>query len=97
MAVSDEPSTAELSLSFADGSKATASAVVACDGIKSVIRANYVLATFSNRLMCCPVFANEFAYRGMSPRAQFLEITRGAIDLAKGTVFCGHNTYVVTR
>jgi hypothetical protein len=31
----------------------------------------------------------------MLPRAQFLEITRGMIDLAKGTVFCGHNTYVV--
>jgi 2-polyprenyl-6-methoxyphenol hydroxylase-like FAD-dependent oxidoreductase len=95
--MSDEPSTSELSLGFTDGSKATESAVIACDGIKSVIRASYILATVSNSLMYRPVFANEFAYRGMLPRAQFLEITRGMIDLAKGTVFCGHNTYVVTR
>jgi salicylate hydroxylase len=42
-----------------------------------------------------PAFANQFAYRGLFPRDSFLEITKGAINAGKGTLFCGENSYVV--
>jgi salicylate hydroxylase len=94
-AISEDPSTGQYSLSFADGSTATASAVIACDGIKSVLRQQYVLSDVPDQRVCRPVFANEYAYRGMFSRSQFLEISGGAIDVGKGILFCGPNSYAV--
>jgi salicylate hydroxylase len=93
--ISEVTSTGELSLNFADGSIATASAIIACDGIKSVARQKHVLFTVEDKMICHPAFADEFAYRGMFPRDQFLEITRNTINAGKGTIFCGSNSYVV--
>ena len=93
--ISENPSTGELSLAFADGTSSTASAIIACDGIKSVIRQKYFLSTFPDDSFCRPVFTNEFAYRAVFSRSQFLEITGGAINPGKGTIFCGPDSYVV--
>jgi salicylate hydroxylase len=93
--ISEGGLTGELSLSFSDGSTATASAIIACDGIKSIVRQNFVLSAVPDQRIRRPVFANEFAYRGMFSRAQFLEITGGTIGAGKGTIFCGPNSYVV--
>jgi salicylate hydroxylase len=93
--ITDDHSTGELSLNFADGSNSTASVVLACDGIKSVVREQYVLSDAQDQRIRRPVFANEFAYRGMFSRAQFQDITRGTIDTGKGTIFCGPDSYVV--
>ena len=97
VSISEVPSTKELSLAFADGTTALAGAVVACDGIKSVIRQNYVLYDLSEagEDISRPVPTGDIAYRGMFPRAQFLEIVGNAIDAGKGTLFCGPESYVV--
>ncbi|PVH83254.1 FAD/NAD(P)-binding domain-containing protein [Cadophora sp. DSE1049] len=85
----------QLCLTFADGSTSQASAVIACDGIRSVARQQYVLAGIEDQRICRPAFTNDFVYRGMFPRAKFLEISSNAIDAGKGTVFCGQNSYVI--
>jgi salicylate hydroxylase len=95
ISISDDTSGGELTLSFADGATATTSAVIACDGIKSVARSNYVFSDTSNANLLRPSFANEFAYRGMYSREEFLSITGGAFNAGKGTLFCGPNSYVV--
>jgi len=94
-AISENPSTGQYSLSFADGSTATASAVIACDGIKSVARQQYVLSSVSDQRVCRPVFANEYAYRGMFSRSKFLEVSGGTIPVGKGILFCGPDSYAV--
>jgi salicylate hydroxylase len=94
-AISKINSTGELALQFADGTSATASAVIACDGIKSVARQQYVLSDIIDPKISRPVFANEFAYRGMFPRSQFLKITGNSINVGKGTIFCGPDSYTV--
>jgi salicylate hydroxylase len=91
---SSEPN-GPLSLNFSDGSTATASCIVACDGIKSIARTSYVLSDLSDQQILRPVFANDFAYRGMYTRSRFLEITGNAINPGKGTIFCGPESYVV--
>lgn len=93
--ISEDPPSGNLFINFADGSTATASAIVACDGIKSVARRAYVLSEPSDQESWHPVFAHDFAYRGMFPRAQFLEITLDSIDAGKGTMYCGPDSYVI--
>lgn len=93
--ISEVPSTGELSLGFTDGSTAISSAIIACDGIKSVVRQTHFLSTFPDESYSRPVFANEFAYRAMFPHDQFNKITGGTINSGKGTIFCGPDSYVV--
>ncbi|TVY58140.1 6-methylsalicylic acid decarboxylase atA [Lachnellula suecica] len=95
VSISESPSTGQYTLSFTDGSTATASAVIACDGIKSIARQHYVLSDIPDQKPCRPVFTNEFAYRGMFTRDQFLEISGGAIHPGKGTMFCGPDSYAI--
>ena len=83
-----------LTLSFADGSTTKASAVIACDGIKSTVRRSYVLTEEDPRIRR-PAFANEFAYRGLFPRERFLELTNGEIDAGVLTIYCGDGGYMV--
>ncbi|KAH7354903.1 salicylate 1-hydroxylase-like protein [Rhexocercosporidium sp. MPI-PUGE-AT-0058] len=83
----------QLSLLFSDGTTATADAVIACDGIKSTIRQNYVLDLSSD--VSRPVPTGDVAYRGMFSRDDFLGIVGGTIDAGKGTLFCGQESYVV--
>lgn len=92
--ISEDSSTKELILNFADGTTAVADAVIACDGIKSVARQKYVLSDFGNEISQ-PVFTNDVAYRGMFTRARFLEIVGNSIDAGKGTLYCGPQSYVV--
>lgn len=93
--ITSDTATGTLTLNFADGTTATASAVIACDGIKSVARQQYVLADVKDKTVLQPRFANEFAYRGMFSHAQFVDITGGAIDPGKMSMFCGPNCYAV--
>jgi salicylate hydroxylase len=58
------------------------------------VRQKHFLSTFPNQRDCRPIFANEFGYRGIFSRDQFLEITGGAID-CKRSLFCGPDSYVV--
>jgi len=97
VSISEVTSTKELSLAFADGTTALAGAVIACDGIKSVVRQDYVLSGLSEpgEDISRPVPTGDVAYRGMFPRAQFLEIVGDAINAGKGTLFCGPESYVV--
>ncbi|KAH9209788.1 hypothetical protein DL95DRAFT_449175 [Leptodontidium sp. 2 PMI_412] len=93
--ISEEPSTSKLCLNFADGTSALASAVIACDGIKSVARQQYVLSDIEDQKICRPVFANEFVYRGMFPRVEFLYITSNTINPGKANVFLGQDSYII--
>ncbi|EPE35131.1 FAD/NAD(P)-binding protein [Glarea lozoyensis ATCC 20868] len=93
--ITEVPSTGKLSLSFADGTSATADAIIACDGIKSVARQNYVLTGPIDQKISRPVFTNDVAYRGMFPRDRFSQIVDGAISTGKGNLFCGPSSYVV--
>lgn len=94
-AILKNPETGVLTLKFVDGETATASAIIACDGIKSVARQQYVLAGVEDKSILRPAFANEFAYRGIFSLAQFTELTGGAIDAGKMSLFCGPDSYVV--
>jgi salicylate hydroxylase len=93
--ISEVSSTGELLLKFADDSTATADAIIACDGIKSVVRQNYVLSGTSDQNISPPSFTGDVAYRGMFPRAQFTDIVGGSISPGKGSLFCGPESYVV--
>jgi salicylate hydroxylase len=93
--ISEVSSTGEFLLNFADGSTALADAVIACDGIKSVVRQNYVFAGTSDQSISRPSFTGDVAYRAMFPRAQFTEIVGGSISPGKGSLFCGPESYVV--
>ncbi|EXJ79532.1 hypothetical protein A1O3_07811 [Capronia epimyces CBS 606.96] len=86
-----------LALRFADGTTATASAVIACDGIKSGVRKSYILGddADSHQPAGRPQFTQEYAYRGMYTRDQFIDLTKGSISPGKGTLFCGDHGYVV--
>ncbi|KAG4432986.1 hypothetical protein IFR05_011530 [Cadophora sp. M221] len=95
VSISEVPSTSKLYLKFADGTSALASAVIACDGIKSVARQQYVLSDIEDQRICRPVFANDFGYRGMFPRAKFLEITSSTINPGKANVFLGQDGYII--
>lgn len=56
---------------FDDGTTARASAVIACDGIKSLAR-KIVLEADNPEVT--PIFTGEYAYRNLFPRAEADEI-----------------------
>ncbi|KAK0118322.1 hypothetical protein ONS95_012616 [Cadophora gregata] len=95
VSISEAASSSKLCLKFADGSSIQATAVVACDGIKSVVRQQYVLADIDDKRVLRPAFTNDFVYRGLFPRAKFLEISSNLLNAGKGTVFCGQDGYII--
>ncbi|KIW13655.1 hypothetical protein PV08_08846 [Exophiala spinifera] len=91
----DEGREGNLILHFADGTTTSASAVIACDGIKSRVRQSYILADDPDQPAAHPQFANEYAYRGLYTREQFVSLTQGQLTPGKGTLFCGNDGYIV--
>jgi salicylate hydroxylase len=79
-------------ISFDDGTTVYASAVVACDGIKSLARK---LVLGANSPDVAPVFAGEYAYRNLFPRAEADQIL-GSERAGNGSIYCGQDAYVVT-
>jgi salicylate hydroxylase len=77
---------------FDDGTTARASAVIACDGIKSGAR-KIVLGADSPEV--APVFAGEYAYRNLFPRAVADQIL-GKDRAGNGSIYCGQGAYIVT-
>lgn len=77
---------------FHDGTTARASAVVACDGIKSLAR-KIVLGAESPEVT--PTFAGSYAYRNLFPRCEADEIL-GKDRAGNGSIYCGAGAYIVT-
>jgi salicylate hydroxylase len=85
----DEIATDELVLHFADGSTATASAVVGCDGIRSPTR-KHIHETQGH-----PKFSGEYAYRALVPREIFKK-SMGVERTVNGQVYVGSGGYMIT-
>ncbi|KAF2661102.1 mannitol 1-phosphate dehydrogenase [Lophiostoma macrostomum CBS 122681] len=85
----EEQTDGTLKLLFADGTTASASAVIGCDGVKSRVR----------KIVCGPdveaSYVNEYAYRAMVPRADAEKVL--GVELAlNGHLHCGYGGYIVT-
>lgn len=78
-----------VTLHFADGSVATASAVVGCDGIRSVTR-NHLHGRDVG-----PEYSGYFAYRAMAPRAEF-ERVMGREIATTGNLYLCPNGYAIS-
>lgn len=78
-------------LTFSDGSTATASAVVGCDGIKSTTR-KYLHGLDVDK--GAAKYAGFFGYRAMAPRAAF-ESALGAEIAGTGNLFLCKNGYTI--
>lgn len=76
-------------LSFADGTSATASAVIGCDGIKSKAR------SFLHGDDLKPSFTGEYAYRAMVPVDAY-EATMGHELTVNGQLYVGPGIYMIT-
>lgn len=79
----------EVMLNFADGSNATASSVVGCDGIKSVVR------KYIHGLEAMAEYSGFFGYRAMAPRAEF-ERVLGREPAETGNHFLYRNGYTIS-
>jgi salicylate hydroxylase len=77
-------------LTFRDGTVAWASAVLACDGIRSVVR-SAVLRSYPVSIE--PVFAGEYCYRTLIPMEHAQSIL-GDEMARTGNIFCGYQGYV---
>lgn len=75
-------------LTFSDGSTATASAVVGCDGIKSVTR------RYLHGPDATAKYSGFFGYRAMAPRAAY-ERVLGSQLAATGNLFLCQNGYTI--
>lgn len=84
-----------LILHFADGTTASASAVIACDGIKSIVRKSHIFGDHPGHPASQPQSTGEYAYRGMFTQEQFVSLTQGCLTPGKGTIFCGDQGYIV--
>lgn len=84
----DDDDENEVVLTFADGSTATATAVIGCDGIKSVVRRHL------HGPDATAEYSGFFGYRAMTPRAAF-ERALGAELAATGNVFLCPNGYTI--
>jgi salicylate hydroxylase len=78
--------------SFKDGTVAWASAVLACDGIKSMARRAMLR---SDPTSIEPAFAGEYCYRRLVPMLEAQRIL-GDEMATNGNIFCGYNGYVTT-
>ena len=87
----EESSTGVL-LKFKDGSSASASAVIGCDGVKSNIR-HVVLGTEDPAVH--PTFTGKYAYRGLIPMDRAVSLLGD--ELARnGVIYCGPHAHVLT-
>jgi salicylate hydroxylase len=77
---------------FDDGTTTRASAVIACDGIKSLGR-KIVLGADNPEV--ASIFTGEYAYRNLFPRAEADEIL-GKDRAGDGSIYCGTGAYIVT-
>jgi len=84
----DEPDGGYL-LKFANGSTATASVVVGCDGIRSPTRQHI------HGKDAKPVYAHEYAYRAFVPRAAYEEAL-GPEPAGNGQIYVGQGGYIIT-
>ncbi|KAF2244156.1 mannitol 1-phosphate dehydrogenase [Trematosphaeria pertusa] len=77
-----------LRLHFVDGTTATASALIGCDGIKSKVR----------EIVCDPAvqasYAGEYAFRAMVPKAE-AERALGPELARNGQIYCGYGAYMI--
>jgi salicylate hydroxylase len=78
-------------LTFRDETVAWASAVLACDGIRSVVRRT-VLRSYPALIE--PVFAGEYCYRTLIPMEHAQSIL-GDERARTGNIFCGYQGYIV--
>lgn len=78
----------QLLLHFADGSTATASAVVGCDGIKSVTR------KYLHGPDAVATYSGFFGYRAMAPRAEY-ERVLGKELAETGNLYLYRNGYTI--
>jgi salicylate hydroxylase len=76
-------------LHFADGSTATASAVIGCDGIKSKTR-GYL---FNHKVN--PEYTGEYGYRALVPEKLAREILGDDIAL-NGQLYVGYGGFIIT-
>ena len=76
---------------FRDGTVTSHSAVIACDGVKSVVRG---LLFGKDHPHAAPVFSGQYAYRGLIPREAADRIF-GHNMLSNGNMFCGRDAYVL--
>ncbi|KAF1350235.1 hypothetical protein BDV97DRAFT_377304 [Delphinella strobiligena] len=76
-------------LNFADGSSATASAVIGCDGVKSKTR-KFLLGPDLK-----PTFTGEYAYRALVP-AEAFEAVMGHDLTVNGQLYVGYGGYVIS-
>jgi salicylate hydroxylase len=78
-------------VAFQDGTVASHSAVIACDGVKSVSRGLLLGKDHPN---VAPVFSGEYAYRGLIPR-EAADSIFGHDMLGNGNMFCGKDAYIL--
>ena len=78
-------------VTFQDGALVSHTAVIACDGVKSVSRGLLLGKDHPN---VAPVFSGEYAYRGLIPRTAADSIF-GHDMLSNGNMFCGKDAYVL--
>ncbi|KIW16780.1 hypothetical protein PV08_03970 [Exophiala spinifera] len=77
----------EYELSFEDGSTATATVVIGCDGIKSVIRQHLGITD-------SPIYSGQVVYRGY---VQYSDLSPEAAEIFRKTVvFRGHRKHILT-
>jgi salicylate hydroxylase len=81
-----------VTITFGDCTSARASAVIACDGIKSLCR-RFILGKDSRQAE--PVFAGEYAYRTLLDRELANSILTPELA-GNGNIYCGHGAYVRT-
>lgn len=86
----EDPSQDAVVLSFSDGSVAAASAVIGCDGIKSVVRRHL----HHGHPDATAKYSGHFGYRAMVPRADY-ERVLGRELAATGNVFLCPNGYTI--
>lgn len=81
-----------VTVTFSDGTFTRVSALIACDGIKSLCR-KIVLGQDS--LEAEPVFAGEYAYRTLLDRSLANEILTPELA-GNGNIYCGKGAYIIT-
>ena len=81
-----------VTITFSDGTTAYASAVIACDGIKSLSR-KIVLGRENPQTE--PVFAGEYAYRTLLERSKADDILTSELA-GNGNIYCGNGGYIIT-
>lgn len=79
-------------MTFADGVKATADAVIGCDGIRSRVRQSVVGASHPS---VQPSYSHKYAYRGMIPMDKAIEAI-GEERALNATMFMGPDGHVLT-